>query len=461
MAARESPEFLPPLVREPVARTLVSLALPSMWGVLMLMVSGALDTLFAKQLGLAEQAALSFTAPIGFVVTAVSLGLSIGAASLIARTLGQGDRALVGRMAGQSIVFTAAVMLVIGVALLVPIGPLFAALGATPDIIPPIREYMLVYLLGSPIFALPMVSNSVLRAVGQAREPSIVLTLIAGLKVAFTPLLMLGGAGWEGLGIAGAALATVIAFGGGFLLSAAYLKRADFLTFQNIRYGSRATVKGMMVIGLPSSLTNMLGPVCILIAIKMMTATGLSAAVVAGYGIAARIESIALVPLMALSGVIGPFVGQNLGAKRPDRMAESIRLTLWFCLAYGLVIAGVMALLADWIAHVSTADANPEAIAAAKHYFWIVPASFAAYGVLMLGSGAFNGVGEPKGNLLFYGIKTAIFIPGVMVGAMVGDFVGVCIAIACANGVGGLVAWTWLRRRFLEDPAPHAPALTR
>jgi putative MATE family efflux protein len=445
---------LPPLCRDPVGRTLISLALPSMWGVLAVVAANVVDTLFAKHLGLNAQAALAFTAPVAFMLSSLALGLAVGTASLVARTMGAGDRDAVKRISGQALLMAFAVVTLVGLVGIAAIHPLFRALGAPDALLPLIDRYMTVYLLGSAALVLPMVGSAVLRACGNTVAPSLVLTLIAFLKFLVTPALMFGWGPLPRLELTGAALGTLIAFSGGTLLTFAYLKRDGVIRFTGLAEAFRPTMAKVLVIGLPSALTNILGPVCIALATKLIAPLG--EATVAGFGIATRIEALVLIPAMALSGVVGPFIGQNLGAGRGDRMLEGMRLVVLFCLGYGLFVALVLGLGAGLAAGVFTADAG--AIQAAKLYLWIVPLSFALYNVIMVASGAFNGLGDPRGNLAFYGTKTVVFIGGVLIGDALGGYAGVCIGIAAANVAGGLLALLWLRTKFVARAPVTAAA---
>jgi putative MATE family efflux protein len=439
----------PPLVRDPVGKTLLSLTLPAMWGVMVIVSAGIVDTLFARELGLNYQAALSFTSPVTFMLSSVALGLAVGTASITARSIGAGNLAQAQRMAGQALLFALGLVTLVGLIAVFLITPLFTLLGASQQLMPLIQSYMGIYLLSAPALVLPMVGSAILRANGNAIAPSMVLTLIAVIKGLATPALMYGWGPLPRLELAGAALASSLAFSGGTLMTLSLLKREELITFEQYTKDFVPTCRKMLFIGLPSMATNVLGPVCIALATKLIAPLG--AATVAGFGIANRIEALVLIPLLALSGIIGPFMGQNLGAKRYDRMQAAARLTILFSMGYGLLIALAMAAFAPALAHVFSR--NTEVITAASLYLYFVPLSYTLYGVIMIGAGAFNGLGDPRGNIAFYGTKSVLYLTGVVVGEHIFGYNGVCTAIALANVAGGLLALHWLRQR-LEPVKP-------
>jgi putative MATE family efflux protein len=453
MSARENPEphpqnnsELPPLVRDPVGKTIISLTLPAMLGVLAMMMTNVVDTYVARFLGEADQAALALIFPITFMLSSVTIGLMVGTVSLVARTRGTGDLTGVARTAGQALLLCVIIIGILTLVLAVSYGPLFRATGTPAAVMPSISVYMNIWLFGTSVMVFPTIANGVLRACGNAVAPSMVLVITGVIKIAITPVLMLGWGGFPALGIKGAALATILAFGSGSIVTALLLIRANLVTARNLHINLADTWRKIALIGLPSSFTNVLVPICAFFANKLILPLG--AAHVAGFGNALRLEALAMVPLFALSGTIGPFLGQNLGAKRPDRMRAGFSFCIKSALIYGVFIAAIMALFGPLLAN--SFAASPAAIEPTMRYFWIVPLTFGFYGVLMCVSGAFNGLGNPKPNLALYSSKAALFIACVWLGAKLGGYTGICLGIAASNVGSGLLAYgkyrLWLKQ---------------
>ena len=128
-----------------------------------------------------------------------------------------------------------------------------------------------------------------------------------------------------------------------------------------------------------NSITNAIIPVSAGIVVAMVAAFGVDA--VAGYGIAMRLEPMALIPFYALSAVSSPFFGQNFGAGKFDRLLEARGVIMRFCLGFGLVLAIIMSLLADSLASLFTDSAAIREVAV--HYIRVVSWSWGAYGIVM------------------------------------------------------------------------------
>jgi putative MATE family efflux protein len=449
VSALENPPLppidVPPLARDPVAKTIISFAWPSMLGVLAMMLTSVVDTYVARFFGEADQAALALIFPITFMMSSVTIGLMVGTVSLVARTRGTGNLATVARTSGQALLLCALVVVILTIVLALSYGPMFRAAGTPATVMPGIHAYMGVWLFGTLVMVFPTVANGVIRACGNAVAPSIVMVAIGALKIILTPVLMLGWGGVAAMGLRGAALSTIIAFGVGSAITLWLLVRSNLVTTRGLRVKLGDTWRKIALIGLPSSFTNVLMPICAFFANKLVLPLG--AATIAGFGNALRLEALAMVPLFALSGVIGPFLGQNMGANRPDRMREGFSFCIKAALGYGVVIAAIMALFGPSLAKFFAA--SPEGIAPAIRYLWIVPLTFGFYGVLMCVSGAFNGLGNPRPNLVLYSSKALLFLLCVWLGAKLGGYTGICIGVALSNIGAGALAYGkyrhWLR----------------
>jgi putative MATE family efflux protein len=443
MSALENPDppAPAPLVRGPVGKTILGLAVPGMLGVLAMMSTSVLDMYLARFLGTAEQAALQQVFPVTFMLTSLALGLMVGTVSLVARTRGTGDLPAVRRITGQALALSGLVIAFFSVVGFFSYRSLFGLADVPDYVMPKIEEYMGIWFFGTMVMVFPTLGNGVLRACGNAVASSAVLVVTGVLKFALAPMMVLGLFGFPRLALTGAALSNIIAFAGASLLVLWYLKRDDLVTFDGIGTGMTDCWRKILKIGLPSAFTNLLVPISGFIANVLVTPFGTAA--VAGFGNALRIESLALVPLFALSGSIGPFLGQNMGAQRTDRMREGFAWSVRFALLYGLAIAVLLFLGGNSFSAVFAAtDAS---ILPSKLYLWLVPASFGFYGVLMVVAGAFNGLGNPRPNLILYTGKSLLFAGGIIAGAALDGYRGLCLGIAISNVLAGLAAYLWYR----------------
>ena len=157
---------------------------------------------------------------------------------------------------------------------------------------------------------------------------------------------------------------------------------------------------------------------------------------VAGFGVAGRIEGVAVMLLFALSGSIGPFVGQNWGAGDLDRVHGGIRVAYRFSLIWGAAAWLVLMLIGDWV--VPLIDDNPAVIDVARHYLAIVPISYGLWGVLMMASASFNSLGKPiPSTIMAFTRMFVVYVPLAMLADHLFGYTGIFVATATANCLMG------------------------
>lgn len=430
-----------------IARHLVALSLPMVWGILAMIAFNVADTFFVARLGTAPLAALSFTFPVVMTVFSLALGLGIGTASVISRTVGRGDHAGVQRLITDSIVLATLVVLVFMVAGLATIDPLFALLGAGEKTLPLIHEYMLIWYFGAPFVIVPMIANNAMRACGNARLPSAIMILSAALNFGLDPLLIFGFGPLPALGLEGAAIASLIARFASLVLALAALHfQMRLIQWRPPRLAElAASGRQVAKIALPAAATNMVNPIAVAVITAVVAWFGPAA--VAGFGVATRVEAIAVVPLLALTAGLAPLVGQNWGAADAERVRAALRIAGQFCLGWGLLVAVVLWFAAPAIVGLFDADAATRA--AAVTYLQLVPPSFAAYGVLICVNAAFNAVGRPiVATVLMLGRTFGLFVPLAVLGGWFYGLGAVFAAAAIANIALGVTAYALARRRL-------------
>jgi putative MATE family efflux protein len=410
------------------------------WGIFSVLAFSLADTYFIAQLGTTELAAISFIFPVVMLLSSVAMGLGTGAASLIARGIGQGKRQAVRRLTTDSLLLSLLIVSILAALGLTTIGPLFAALGAGPTLLPLIRDYMSIWYLGMVFLVVPLVGNSAIRASGNTVIPSIIMTLAALANVVIDPILIFGWGPIPALGLKGAALASLLSRAGTLIASLAFLHfREQLLSFSVPSLKSMLrNWRDLLSIGLPAATANLISPLSVAIATGLLSQYGTEA--VAGFGLASRLEAIVLIAPIAISASIGPFVGQNWGAQQYDRIRKALRLSFWFCLGWGALSAiflGVMgASIAAWF------DSDPGVIASTSSYLAIVPLSYGTLGIVLTASSAFNALGKP---LTALGMSLArlllLFVPLAYLGSLWLGATGVFGAAGLSNGLIGLGTW--------------------
>ena len=236
----------------------------------------------------------------------------------------------------------------------------------------------------------------------------------------------------------------------------AYLYRSNLITTRRIFVGFFKSARQILHIGLPAIATQMIGPVSAAIVTRLLAEHG--EVVVAGYGVATRIEAVSIMLLFALSGSIGPFVGQNWGAGRKDRVRSGLNSSYVFSLAWGVVAALIVTAFGETIA--SWVDTNVEVVRTAAIYLAIVPWTYGLWGVLMMSSASFNALGKPlPSTALSFTRMFILYIPLAITMNKLLGYQGIFYATALSNGVMGIIGYLWFQRRFFRR-APRLAAQT-
>ena len=423
------------------------MALRMLGGSFAMMSFNAVDSFFVGQLGPRELAAMSFTFPVVMVVTAAAIGMSSGTSSVIARALGANDTERVRRLATDAMLLAFVVSSVMALFGYVTIDPVFRALGAPADMLPLISSYMTIWYASAMLYIVPMVGMGAIRATGDTRVPMYIMVGAAIANAILDPLLIFGLGPFPRLELQGAAIALlsarVLMFGVTFYILFARLHMLDLARRQltDVWYSWRQ----ILHVGLPAAGTNMVIPLCTAIVTAMLAAYGTD--VVAGFGVAARIESLTLVAFYALSAVIGPMLGQNLAAGEGERMQHALRASGKFCMAFGLALAILLWLFGEPLARLFSDDAN--VVRVATTYLLIVPLSFGAAGIVMTVNAGFNGVGNPLHAVVISVLRMlVIYVPLAWLAGRFFGYQGIFAAYACANLVCGFGGYVWLRRRM-------------
>ena len=438
-----------------VGRHLVAMAVPVLFGIFTMMLQAFVDMWFIGRVGVRELAALSFAFPVLMVVTSVAIGLGAGTSSVVARAIGAINQRRARRLATDSLILSFGITAIISAIGVVTIAPLFRMLGAPEDMIPLIAGYMVILYIGVPFVVVGMVGMSSMRATGDTRLPSMLMVLAAVINIILDPILIFGVGPIPAMGLNGAAMAALLARAAIFIGTVYYMKtRRDLLTF-NKPDGAElaASWKDILHVGIPAAGTNAIIPIATGVITAMLARYGPEA--VAGFGVASRVESLMLVMYYALSAVIGPFVGQNMSANRPDRIYRALWFCTVFCIGSGLIIAAGLALAATWLPTLFSDNAEVTSVAAL--FLTIVPISYGAYGMVMVMNASFNGMGKPMPAVnISVGRMVVIYIPLAFLLDRFYGVAGIFAAYMIANIVTGVVSYLWARASIQGQCDMHA-----
>lgn len=419
-------------------------------GVLSMVGFNLIDTYFIGQLGKNELAALSFTFPVIMVIFSLVQGIGIGATALISQSFGRNDLPKAARETTDSL-FLALVLVLICVLIgLSTINPLFTALGAGPEVLPLVREYMEIWYFTILFVIVPFVGNSAIRATGDTQTPSYIMLFAVLINAVLDPILIFGWGQVPALGLRGAALATAISRGFTLLVSVYILrKRERLITFD---IPSRSVLlgcwKAILYIGVPTGVSRMIAPIAVGGVTALLATYGPDA--VAAFGVGSRIEVLGTSVFFALSAAIAPFVGQNLGKQAWKRIRASINYASGFSLVWGAMAAVVLWLLAEPIARIFTE--NEEVVSKVALYVMIVPISFGFQGIYLVGNASLNTMSKPLPAFIISFIQMFVFyLPLAHLGSYLGGIPGIFIGITVSYLFGSLTSYFYLHKLVKQN----------
>ncbi|MCC5855414.1 MAG: MATE family efflux transporter [Idiomarina sp.] len=433
------------LLTAPVGTTLWSMTWPIIVGVATLISFNVVDTLFISFIGTEELAAVGFTFPVSFTVISLTIGLGIGTSAVIARKLGSDDNEGA-RQVGSSALYLAALLVgFLALLFFFLTDPIFRALGATDDLLPLIKEYMYIWYAGAVLLVIPMIGNSVLRASGDTKTPSLIMGLGGLLNAILDPILIFGLGPIPALGLQGAALASVIAWAVGFILIIHLLvwrKRLIDLVPPGLPLFILSCRK-LLTIGLPAAGANMLTPIAMAVMTAIVATHGAEA--VAAFGVGSRLESLASIVILALSMSLPPLISQNFGAGRMDRVREAYKTALIFVLLLQLVVYLALVLSVPLL---QMAFARDEEVARIIAWFvWIMPLGYGLQGCIILTNSSLNALHKPLQALSLSVVRLFImFVPLSILGNYLAGLPGLFAGGVVANVFTAVLAYRWFMR---------------
>ena len=217
------------MLTEPMTPVLLRMTGPMILGIVAILAFNLVDTFFIGMLGTQALAAISFTFPVTFVVTSLTMGLGAGLCALLGHALGQGRHDEAARITTDCLFLAVILVTLLAVLGALTIEPLFTLLGASAELISLIHDYMLIWYLTVPMLVIPMVGNAAIRTTGDTKTPSLVMGVAGLVNGVLDPLLIFGPGPFPEWGIRGAAIATSISWLMAMLVSLHILRKREQL----------------------------------------------------------------------------------------------------------------------------------------------------------------------------------------------------------------------------------------
>ncbi|RCW58724.1 MULTISPECIES: MATE family efflux transporter [Halanaerobium] len=325
------------LATTPIPQLLTQMSIPAIIGMLVSAVYNIVDTIFVGRIGTEAIGAVTIAFPLFMVISAIGLTFGIGSASYISRLLGEENREMANRVSTTSIVTTFILAVVLAAGGLYFLKPLLRLFGATEVIMPYAVNYTAIIIIGSIFTMSNMNMNNMVRAEGSAKMSMIALSTGAILNIILDPLLIFT----FKMGIAGASTATVIAQAVSTVMLIGFYKSDNSVLDLKLREfrPSLSIYTEIMKIGIPTLIRQLLSSVAMTLLNNMAATYG--AVVVASVGIINRVFSFGFFITAGFTQGFQPVAGFNFGARKIERLKESIKVTVKRTTLFGLILFAV------------------------------------------------------------------------------------------------------------------------
>jgi putative MATE family efflux protein len=378
--------------RIPLRKAVFLLAVPMVLELVLESTFAVVDIFFVAKLGSSAVATVGLTESYLFLLYAVAMGLAMAVTAVVARRIGEGKREEAAITAVQAIFIALLVSLPVAVVGIVYAQDLLRLMGADAWTLEHGYRYTQWMLGSNAVIILLFVINAIFRGAGDAAIAMRVLWLANGLNIVLCPLLIFGIGPFPEMGIEGAAIATVIGRGSGVLyqlwtlfrggkhlrVAASQLAWHGAIAWSIVRTSLGGV--GQMIVAMTSWIFLM----------RILASIGSEA--VAGATIAIRIMMFTTMPAWGMSNAAATLVGQNLGARQPERAEASVWRIGWYNMAYLVAVSVLFFLLPRELVALFSSD--PQVVAIGAEWLRILSYSFFVYGWWMVAVQAFNGAGD-------------------------------------------------------------------
>ena len=377
-----------------IRRAIFMLSIPMILEMLMESIFAIVDIFYVSQVSVNAVATIGLTESVITLVYAIAIGLSMAATAVVARRVGEKDLKGASQAAVQVIFLGTAVAILISVFGILYPKEILGLMGAEPDLIEEGYGYTKVLLGGNITIMLLFLINAIFRGAGNASIAMWTLILSNGLNIILDPIFIFGFGPIEAHGVEGAAIATTIGRGSAVVFQLGIL----FFGYSRIKIAFKDLVLQVSVmwnlikVSLGGIGQFLIGTSSWVFLMRIMSEFG--SEVLAGYTIAIRVMMFTLMPAWGMSNAAATLVGQNLGAKQPERAETSVWITGKYSAIFMLLVSVVYLAFAPQIIALFTEEV--EVIENGSLCLRVIAAGYLFYGYGMVIINAFNGAGDTK-----------------------------------------------------------------
>ena len=446
------------LISESVSKVIFRMAVPMLAGTFAMTMYNLANTWFVSMLGTEALAAISFSFPVVMFLMFIIRGLGTGSMTLVAHALGEKNQAKAAALTTHALMLSFFVAIVIAVLGRLTIVPVFSALGASGEVLLLTEHYMKIWYWGTGVMVLHIVASDVIISSGNTRAVSMLMVGSTLLKVVVDIVFIFGKLGMPKMGIAGAALATILAQGAG-LSAALYIlaRRMKVIDLRGFRLLDLwVSWSRILKFSLPGSVSMILTPISS--AVITWLVAGYGNAAVAAMGVAVRIELFAFMIPMTVGMSLIPFIAQNYGAGRMDRIMTARKGTMIFAVLYGVFIGLAFIFFAKTLAGFFSKEKAVVDILCS--YIYITCMGYGLLEVHRYAGFVLTGIHKPFHSLMLNFVRVAVLlIPFSIAGRLLSDLDGIFWGRLAADLLAGASGIWWsgrmLRASKKSEPEPE------
>jgi putative MATE family efflux protein len=433
-----------------IGKAIFLLAVPMILELIMESTFAVVDIFFVGKLGPSAVATVGLTETYLFLLYSIGMGLSMAVTAIVARRIGEKEKEKAGISAVQSIFLAILVSLPFAVAGIFYSKELLALMGADEWVLRHGYSYMQWMLGGNAVIMLLFIINAIFRGAGDAAIAMRVLWIANGINMVLDPLLIFGWGPFPELGIEGAAIATNIGRGIGVLTQFYFLFKGvkHIRVFQEQIQLHWKTISAIIKTSLGGIGQMIIAMTSWIFIMRILAEFG--SEIIAGTTIAMRIMMFTMMPAWGMSNAVATLVGQNLGAKKPDRAEKSVWITGVWNMVFLIGVAVVYFVASESLVGIFTGDTK--VISVGAMWLRIVSYAYFIYGWWMVAVQAFNGAGDTitptKINFVFFWLLE-IPLSYFMAKTLDMGYSGVFWAIFIAEtSVGLFTLWLFTRGKW-------------
>ena len=371
-----------------IRRAVILLSIPMILEMSMESVFAVVDIFFVGRLGTAAVATVGLTESVLALVYSLAIGLSMAATAMVARRIGEKNEEEASRTGAQSILMALGLTVVISIAGAILASRILSVMGASPEAVASGTPYTRIIFSGSLVIMLLFLINGIFRGAGNAAIAMWSLWIANGCNIILCPILI------HFYGLPGAALATTFGRGIGVCFQLFHLLKGSG-TIRIVRRYFRpdnTIIRGLTKIAWTGTMQFLIGSASWIFMAWIIAHFHDTA--IAGYQVCIRLLIFFILPAWGMSNAAATLVGQNLGAKQPERAEASVRTAAWYNACFMLLVSLLFLLGSGPIVHFI--NRTPDVADIASRGLHIVSLGYIFYGVGMVLTNAFNGAGDTR-----------------------------------------------------------------